>query len=161
MAEQAETNAKSGGLLQLITLVLLVVLIGLVGFLTWKLVLTPAPAQAPAKAEAEAPAPEPDAPPVYVDLGDITVNLADPDATRFLRAKIKLEVRGEKAKQKVEENLVRIHDLAITVMSNKTFAELRTAGGKYALKEELIYRINRLLGGEWVRNLFFTDFIAQ
>jgi len=163
MAEQAEKKEekKDGGLLQLVMLVLLVVLVAIAGFIAWKLTQlerSPAPAD---QAAAQQVQEDEDKPPIFLDLPDVTVNLADPDATRFLRAKIKLEVRGEEAKKKVEDNLVRINDLVITVLSSRTFEQIRTPHGKYELKEELVYRINRLLGGRVVKNLFFTDFVAQ
>jgi len=169
--KEEEGGKKSGGgLLQIINLVLLLVLVGIGGFIAWKLMQMDqaAPDAADgAKAQAEAPAiPEaededPEAPPILIDVNNITVNLADTEESRFLRAKIKLEVRSEEAKAKVEQAMPKINDLLITVLSSKTFAEIRTPQGKYALKEDLIYRINRLVGGKPVKNLYFTDFVSQ
>jgi len=170
-ADEKEEKKSSGSLLQIINLVLLLILLGIGGFIAWKMMsMEQAPAtqsaqDAPAKtADTEIPEPEdedPDAPPILVDIADITINLADTDVSRFLRAKIKLEVRSPEAQAKVEQNMIKINDMVITVLSSKTFAEIRTPQGKYDLKEDLIYRINRLVGGKPVKNLYFTDFVSQ
>ncbi len=167
MAEEKTEGKDKSGLLQIVNLALMVVMLALGGFIAWKLMqleqMPQAQAQLPAKNEQPVPEAEDEseAPPVMMDLDNITVNLADTDESRFLRAKIKLEVRGEEAKAKVSNNLPKINDLLITVLSGKTFAEIRTPEGKYALKEDLIYRINRLIGGKPVKNLYFTDFVSQ
>ncbi len=166
--KEEEGKKSGGGLLQIINLVLLLLLLGIGGFIAWKLMqmeqAQPAAGEAqkvetPAIPEAEDE--NPDAPPILIDVSNITVNLADTEESRFLRAKIKLEVRSEEAKAKVEQAMPKINDLLITVLSSKTFAEIRTPQGKYALKEDLIYRINRLVGGKPVKNLYFTDFVSQ
>ncbi|MDQ6989825.1 MAG: flagellar basal body-associated FliL family protein [Mariprofundaceae bacterium] len=170
MADQAEeaTQKKSGSMLQVINLLLLLLVLGVGGFVAWKMVQMD---QAPAGQEGNAteevitiPEPEeedPSLPPVFVDIADITINLADAEVSRFLRAKIKLEVRNEDAQAVVEQNMVKINDMVITLLSSKTFAEIRTPQGKYELKEDLIYRMNRLMSGKPIKNLYFTDFVSQ
>ncbi len=164
--EKAESKS-SGGLLQIINLVLLLAVLGVGSFIAWKLVQMEQPAAVPeAKAKVEQPEipeaeDEAEGPPILMDLNDITVNLADTDQTRFLRAKAKIEVRSEEAKAKVMENMVKINDLIITVLMSKKFSEIRTPNGKYALKEDLVYRMNRLIGGKPIKNLYFTDFVSQ
>ncbi len=164
-----EQEKKSGGgLLPIINLVLLVLLLGVGGFIAWELMQLKqqgaAPA-APATQNEDAVVPEAEddsgAPPVLMELDNITVNLADTDASRFLRTKIKLALRSEDAKAKIEANKAKIDDLIITVLSSKKFSDIRTPQGKYALKEELIYRINRAVGGKPVKTLYFTDFVSQ
>jgi len=168
--EESEEKGKSGGgILPIINLVLLVLVLAVGGFVAWKLISMEQPtADTTATAvtqtdETAIPEAEDDTnlPPVMMDIDDITVNLADTDQSRFLRAKIKLEVRNEEAKTKVSEYMVKINDLLITVLSSKKFSEIRTPQGKYALKEDLIYRMNRAVGGKPIKNLYFTDFVSQ
>ncbi|MBN4077210.1 flagellar basal body-associated FliL family protein, partial [Mariprofundus ferrooxydans] len=154
--------------LPIINLVLLVLVLAVGGFVAWKLISMEQPAEQAATTieptdntaipEAED---ETDAPPVFMEIDNITVNLADTDQSRFLRTKIKLEVRNEEAKTKVNENMIKINDLVITILSSKKFSEIRTPQGKYALKEDLIYRMNRAVGGKPIKNLYFTDFVSQ
>jgi flagellar protein FliL len=160
---------SSGGLLQIVNLVLLLLVLAVGGFIAWKMMAmdqTPPPtqqekAQAQETAIPEIEAEDPDAPPVFMDIEDITVNLADVEESKFLRTKIKLEVRSEEAQAKVEANMVKVMDLVITQLSSKTFNEIRTPQGKYALKEDLTYRLNKLVGGKPIKNLYFTDFVSQ
>ena len=161
-AEQGESKKKkksSGGLLQMIILVLLLVLLALGGFIAWKLVTLKVPllSSHPQAASTDAP-PKPG---IFVAMDNITVNLADTDQSRFLRVKLKLEAQGKDAEKRIKENSAQIKDLVITILSSKTFNDVRTPQGKFALKEELAYRINQLIGGHPVNDVYFTDFVAQ
>ena len=167
--EAEEKKSSGGGLLPIINLVLLVLVLAVGGFIAWKMMEMQSPPaledSAPTEtAETVIPEPEnedPLAPPILVDIADITINLADRDVSRFLRAKIKLELRNEAAQAQIEQNMVKVNDMVITLLSSKTFAEIRTPQGKYDLKEDLIYRMNRLMTGKPVKNLYFTDFVSQ
>ncbi len=172
MADEEAGAKGAGGILPLINMVLLVLVLAVGGFIAWKVMqldsakpgdATKAPAQTEDTTlpEAEADKENPDAPPIFIDLDDITVNLADPDTSRFLRAKIKLEVRSEEDKAKVEAHMIQINDLVITNLSSKEFKDIRKPQGKYKLKEELLYRINQLIGGKPVKGLYFTEFVSQ
>ncbi len=155
---------SGGGILPLINTVLLVLALAVGGFNAWTLMNLPSPtASKQVKPTADTAIPEvandEKEPSIEMELDNVTVNLADPN--RFLRVKIKLAVRGEDAKAKIEKNKAEINDLMITAMSGKRFDDIRTAQGKYELKEELVHRINKAIGGNPVRKLFFTDFVSQ
>lgn len=166
--DAAVVEKKSGSLLPIINLVLLILVLGVGGFIAWKIVQMEQPPvvtqEAGSSAETEMPVPEdddPGKPPVFLDIADVTINLADADESRFLRAKIKLELRNEESKAVIEPYLVQINDMVITLLSSKTFAEIRTPQGKYDLKEDLVYRMNRVVPGKPIKNLYFTDFVSQ
>ncbi|MDX8384832.1 MAG: flagellar basal body-associated FliL family protein [Ghiorsea sp.] len=172
MADEKEEGAEkksSGSMLQIINLVLLLLVLAVGGFVAWKMMAmdTAPAAQEDVVETTDTKIPEPEEedtglPPIFLDIADITINLADAETSRFLRAKIKLEIRTEEDKIKVEQNLIKINDMVITLLSSKTFSEIRTPQGKYELKEDLVYRINRLVGkGKPVKNLYFTDFVSQ
>jgi flagellar FliL protein len=172
MADEAadkEASKSSGGLLPIINLVLLVLVLAVGGFIAWKMVQMDQSGQADAPETVqteetkipEAEEEDPNAPPIFMEIEDITVNLADVEDSKFLRAKIKLEVRNEEAQARIEANMVKVMDLVITELSSKKFEEIRTPQGKYALKEDLTYRLNKLLGGKPIKNLYFTDFVSQ
>lgn len=170
-SEASEEKEKSGGggILPIINLVLLVLVLAVGGFVAWKLMSMEPAAEAPSTAveqtqETEIPEAEDEdssLPPVLMDLENITVNLADTDQSRFLRTKIKLEVRNEEAQAKVKAHIVKVRDLVITHLMSKKFSEIRTPQGKYELKEDLIWRMNRAIGGKPIKNLYFTDFVSQ
>ena len=160
--EEVTPNRLRGGLLPIINLVLLVLILGGTGFNTWTL-LNGKPAAAAISSAGDTAIPLADdmndADAIGVDLDAVTVNLADPN--RYLKVKIKLSVRSEEDKVRVEERKPEINDLLITLMSGKRYADISTPLGKYELKEELAHRINKLVGGNPVRKLFFKDFVSQ
>ncbi len=172
MADEEKTEGKEksgGGLLPIINLVLLVLVLAVGGFVAWKMMSMDQPAEQPALADVkqtdETAIPEAedetDAPPIPMEIDDLTINLADTDRDRYLRVKITLEVRSEEAKTKVSQNMLKVKDLLISLISGKKFSDIRTPQGKYELKMDLIYRINRIIGGKPVKNLYFTDFVSQ
>ncbi|MBL1353173.1 MAG: flagellar basal body-associated FliL family protein [Zetaproteobacteria bacterium] len=169
-AKQTEAKKSSGNLMQIIIVALLVLILAVGGFIAWKILQTPeimptdtAPAQTAETKIPEAEVEDPSVPPILVDVDNITINLADENESRFLRAKIKLEVRTEEDKIRLTSDLgkAKVNDLILTLLSNKTFKEIRTAQGKYALKEEIVFRINKAFSGKPVRRMYFTDFVSQ
>jgi len=162
--EKEKKKSSSGNILQIIILVLLLAVLGLGGFIAWKLINLKIPlltgqsqiSQQTSQTEKTAQKPG-----ILVELDNITVNLADTEESRFLRVKIKLEVENEKDKSKIDAFKTQIKDLIITLLSGKTFSDVRTSQGKFALKEELVWRINRFIGGRPVKNLYFSGFVAQ
>jgi len=162
--KEGKKKPSSGNLLQIIILVLLLVVLGLGGFIAWKLVNLKIPllsGQPQISQQTSQPEKTGEKPGILVELDNITVNLADTEESRFLRVKIKLEVKNEKDQAKIDAFKTQIKDLIITLLSEKTFNDVRTSQGKFALKEELAWRINSFIGGRPVKNLYFSGFVAQ
>jgi len=61
----------------------------------------------------------------------------------------------------VNAHLPQIRDLLLTLLSSKTFDEVRTAEGKQQLREEIIARVNQVLDRDVVKAVYFTEFIVQ
>jgi len=162
--EEEKKKSSPRNILQIIILVLLLSVLGLGGFIAWKLVNLKIPlltGQAQISQQTSQAEKTGHKPGILVELDNITVNLADTEESRFLRVKIKLEVENEKAQTKIDAFKTQIKDLIITLLSSKTFNDVRTSQGKFALKEELVWRINRFIGGRPVKNLYFSGFVAQ
>ncbi|MGA1846853.1 flagellar basal body-associated FliL family protein [Deferribacter abyssi] len=98
--------------------------------------------------------------PLY-SLDTFIVNLADPGGTRYLKVTMQLELDSEKLQEEMDKRKPQIRDVILTVLSSKTYAEVSTAQGKLALKQELIRRINLILTTGAIRNIYFTEFVAQ
>lgn len=173
MAEEGKNEEKKkegGGLLGIISLVVQVLTLAAIGFVAWQMFQmqqssNPGDEAAKAKGEIAIPEAEDDTEEnaVIVELNDFTVNLAGPDADRYLKCKISAEVRGEEAKAKVENerNKKVINDLVIEILTRKTLHDLQKPAGKARLKEELLYRLNKALGGNPIRRIFFDEFVIQ
>lgn len=115
--------------------------------------------------------------PMYV-LKERVVNLADPGGRRYLKIGLSIEFTTQaaefrkagpeerKAKQAEFEKTIApqvplIEDAIITTLTARTSGDLSTPEGKQRLKSDLKESLNRLLGGEQVGNVYFTQFVMQ
>jgi flagellar FliL protein len=94
-------------------------------------------------------------------LSTFIVNLADQGGKRYLRITIDLELTDEKIKEKLEKRLPQIRDQVLMIIPSKTFEELSSSQGKSALRDELIIKLNGLLKNDYVKNIYFTEFVIQ
>ncbi|NWF39458.1 flagellar basal body-associated FliL family protein [Mariprofundus sp. NF] len=149
-------------LLPIISTFLLLITLSAEGFVAWKLYdQSTAAEQTTDEVAAETEA-LPEAEVVFMDLGETTVNLSGGDSDNsFLRIKIKVSLNGSDAEERITQNITKVTDLVLNVLSAQTFSNIRTQEGKSALKKDLIDRINRLVGHDPIRDIFFVDFVSQ
>jgi flagellar basal body-associated protein FliL len=130
----------------------------IVAFVAYKFLLAPAAPAEPAAADgahetvleegAVAPLPE------------LVLNLADQDP-RYLRVGIALILEAGVSMESVEEELPIASDVAVDVLSSKTYAELRQPGAKQQIKEELSKKVREAFHDEKVVRVLFTSFVMQ
>jgi flagellar protein FliL len=94
-------------------------------------------------------------------LEPFLVNLADRDSRRYLKVKIELEVDQDKAVKELEKSLPRIRDALILLLSSKTYEEIATMEGKRQLKLDVVAKLAPLPGGSKLKDVYFTEFVAQ
>ncbi len=87
------------------------------------------------------------------------LNLSDPG--RFLKLSMQLEVDDQADVPMIEGNKPQIKDAVITLISSKSVDDLSTAEGKMQLKDDLVLRVNQVVGKPVVKNIYFTEFIMQ
>ena len=105
-----------------------------------------------AKGEAAAP---------ILPLETFIANLADEGGSRYLKATFQIEFVGVAVPPEVTPRLPKIRDLLLTLLSSKTFDDVRTPEGKQQLREEIIARVNQVLERDAVKAVYFTEFIVQ
>ena len=88
-------------------------------------------------------------------------NLADPLGNRYIRMTLEVEVLSPEVIKELEVQNPRIRDAMIMLLSSKTYTELSTQAGKLRLKNEILDRINQVLGGAKVTRVFFTELVVQ
>ncbi len=98
--------------------------------------------------------------PLY-SLDTMIVNLGDSGGKRYLRVTMDLELANEKLVAEVEKRLPQIKDTVLTILPNKNVEDITPAGGKLALRDELIKALNGSLGEGAVSNIYFTEFVIQ
>jgi len=96
-----------------------------------------------------------------IELTPFIVNLADPKARRYLKTTITLELRNDAAKERAEQLLPRIRNDIILLLSSHTMEDIITMEGKIRLRDEMIARINRILGENRLKNIYFSQFVVQ
>lgn len=100
-----------------------------------------------------------------MDLGEFTVNLADKIETHFARFKVSLELSNTKILgelSKPEWN-VRLRDVIILTVKDKTTRDLSTSAGLLSLASEIKEAINKIIPRDKGRVLkvYFTEFLVQ
>lgn len=95
-----------------------------------------------------------------VPLPDLTLNLADKDP-RYLRVGIALILEKGTTAEAMKEELPIASDVAVDLLSSKTFTELNTPGAKAAVKAELSEKVRDAFHGKKVARVIFTSFVMQ
>lgn len=106
---------------------------------------------------------------------DVTVNIAETNGERFLKASVQLEWNAAEAMLGEELNgrLPKIKNIVIDILSSKPLSELMTVEGKKAIREAIVSDVNAILPEEVenekgepvplgrVERAFFVEFIVQ
>ncbi len=101
---------------------------------------------------------------VAASLDPFLVNLADPQAVRFLKVTFQLGMTGES--EEFSKNPVAIaaaRDAIISLLSAKTSEQILTVEGKNKLRQEVRDRINSVLNASRtkVQNVYIVEFVVQ
>jgi len=157
MAEQGDKSTKRQ--LNMILLLCLLSLLGTVAvgaglFMLW------AAKMEPKETKIIEQKPEPGK---IFELGTFIVNLADEDASRYVRAEVSLEYSkaNPELDREVRERMPQFKDLVNTLLNDRKAAELTNSEGKERFRRELQLKINHQLKFGAVTNVFLTSFAIQ
>ena len=157
MAEQGDKGSK--GLLNLLLILSAVTVLGVIGlgagvYMIW------ASKTEPKEAKVIEQKPEPGK--IY-DLGTFIVNLADEEASRYVRAQVELEYSKVNLEldREIKERDAQIKDLINTLLNDRRSAELSTSEGKERFRRELQLKVNQALKYGAVTNIYLTSFAIQ
>jgi len=188
MSTESKDKAATGAVpkrskLMLITILLLVVLAGAGGFFGWKYFKSAKadttvhaaasghdeeesedeekPKKGKKKKKAEK---EPGDEGATVNFEPFLVNLADKEASRYVKTSIRLLVANKESAETItkgETLIPRLRDTILTLLSTKTAEEMTSNEGKEKLKKQIIEKVNEYLPKEGAEEVFFTDFVVQ
>lgn len=101
---------------------------------------------------------------VTAGLDPFLVNLADPQAVRFVKVTFQLGMTGDS--EEFSKNPVAIaaaRDAIISLLSAKTSEQILTVEGKDKLRKEVRDRVNSILGASKTRvqNVYIVEFVVQ
>ncbi len=159
---------KKGGKLKLVMLALLVLaVLGGGGFAAWKFYLQPmmggeTTAEAPAADQGQKAAAEGTAGGgQLVTLDSFVVNLSDPMGRRYLKTTMDVEVADSAAAAELTAAMPKVKDTLLLLLSSKSFEEISSMDRKIELKNQIVERLNLIIGKGKVRNVYFTEFVVQ
>jgi flagellar FliL protein len=159
-SDKQAAPAKSGSkkLLVILALVNFAAVGGLAAYILWPQVIGSAQAAGvePSAAESKAKEFGP-----IVEFRPLVANLHDGEATRYVKATIHLEVVNEKVKSQIEALGAPIRSRLIIYFADLTVKDTLGAEKKAEIREQLRRVINETLGGEQVKNVYFSDFVVQ
>jgi flagellar basal body-associated protein FliL len=99
-----------------------------------------------------------------VPLEQFVVNLADAEAARYLRIKISLMVDDKTHIKEVQENQalqLKLRDVILQTLTQKTSQELINEEGKNKLREEIQGKLQGYFKSPKLVDVMFTDFVIQ
>ncbi|MBT5549815.1 MAG: hypothetical protein HOJ79_04975 [Nitrospina sp.] len=113
------------------------------------------------KAEEEAEVEEDPNIGVMFPLDPFVVNLAGSEGKRFLKVTISLELSTPEVHVEIKENIHKVTDSILVLLSSKAFDDIYSVQGKFKLKDEITTRVNRFLVVGHIKDAYFTEFIIQ
>ena len=96
-----------------------------------------------------------------VAFGIVITNLAESNGTRYLRVNFDVASTDSKIEELIKANESELRDAALSVLSSQTLNTVNTPGSKNAVRNQLIAQFNHTLGGEAVKQIYFTEFVVQ
>jgi flagellar FliL protein len=169
--EEKPAPKKSINVGQLILILVVTVVSNVAGAgMTWYLLGRPvAHAEASVAEGAAAPEEEDDIAAMLqrgavVPLEPFVVNLADPDAARYLRIKISLMVDDKEKVAEVIENQalqLKVRDTILQTLTRKTSQDLINDEGKNKLRQEIRDQVEPFFRDPNLMDVMFTGFVIQ
>lgn len=89
------------------------------------------------------------------------VNLSGDSGARYLKTTMQLELSDTQLTEELMGRNPQVRDLILTLLSSKTFGDISSTAGKFALREEMVSRLNEILSTGEVRQVYFTEFVVQ
>lgn len=93
-------------------------------------------------------------------LSEIMVNVANTQASRLMKVSLYFEASAG-IKKKLEERRPQIIDTVSQVLRSKGLEELERKDSMGVLKNEILNRVNAVLPGGGVDDIYFLDFVIQ
>ncbi|MCH8557589.1 MAG: flagellar basal body-associated FliL family protein [Balneolia bacterium] len=94
-------------------------------------------------------------------LDEIIVNPHGSRGQRFLVVQISVEIADSKHIELIDKNMPRIKHHKNRAISSRTVDQLLDFEEREELREELKHMVNREIGSDSVRNLYFTKYVMQ
>jgi flagellar protein FliL len=105
------------------------------------------------------------APPTFIDMPEVMVNLQSTDKEKgrstYLKAKIVLEVEDAKLAEQVRPLMPRVMDAFQTYLREMRSSDLEGSAGLYRVRDELTRRVNLAVAPSKVNAVLFKEIVVQ
>lgn len=95
------------------------------------------------------------------DFENIVVNLSGAMGTRYLKTSFTTLSDNPDLKKLIDENKKQLLDVALSVLSTRTMADLEQPGSKNVVRNDLMANFNQALKSELVSQIYFSEFVVQ
>lgn len=95
-------------------------------------------------------------------LDEMLVNLRNENGTKnYIKISIALAYDEKKQGELIEANINRIRDIIISDLRSNTAKEILEENNNYTIKNRIKEDLNKALGKEVVKDIYFTDMVVQ
>jgi flagellar FliL protein len=103
--------------------------------------------------------------PIY-SFEPFVVNIAETNATRYLRVGVSVECGSKRAHARIAQNELRIRDRILDLLCAQSIEELLDVSGRDNLREEMAVKIREALGdkedsADRITSVYFSEFTIQ
>lgn len=160
--EDLVQEGKKGGKLKWIIIAVALIVLGAGGYFGYTMFLAaPNEAQTAESGAGGTGAPAESLEGKLVPLPVFLVNLADPLGRRYLKLGMEVEVRDDKAEKDLLKYEAKIKDTLLLLFSSKTYDNLSTMKAKVELKQEIVDRLNQIVGKGAILRVYITEMVIQ
>ena len=94
-------------------------------------------------------------------LDTFIVNLSDKGGKRYLRITMDLVLSHEALTQELDDRLSEVRHNILMILPTKSLRDISSVGGKIALRDEILAKLNSFLETGGITDLYFTEFVIQ
>lgn len=104
---------------------------------------------------------DPGVPPIAIPLEPFVVNLNEPTSSRYLKATLEVEVHGEKRQEAFEIKKRAIRSDVLRYLSGLDIDRTVGEDNKLKIHDELVARVEAIVGEDALAGLYLTEFVVQ
>lgn len=95
-----------------------------------------------------------------VAVPEFTTNISDGAGNRYLKVEVSVELGDKQNAESVKTFMPIIRDSILTILTSKTVADLDVRN-RANIKQEIQVELNKKMGKDFIKNIYFTNFIMQ
>ena len=95
-----------------------------------------------------------------ITVPEFTTNISDAAGNRYLKVEVSVELGDKKNSESAKTYMPIIRDSILTILSSKTVADLDVRN-RDNIKKEIQTDLNKKLGKDYIKSIYFTNFIMQ